>query len=172
VKNYIGVGREVLSNPGWRSKLMAFFAPPGWSSQTNPVAIYDTQAYARFETPTSRWQKIYGIVATLCILALVLDLLKASGELSMPVRVAWTLFIAANTASLAVLLEGKRWGIALEALRSGLVFGAMAAGFWIHAVTPAQRAAGIFAGAIALFSLAMLLRKNQASTQQLDAVAP
>jgi sterol desaturase/sphingolipid hydroxylase (fatty acid hydroxylase superfamily) len=171
VKNYIGIGRDVLGSAGWRSKLMAFFAPPGWTPQGAPVVTQGAQGYTLFETPTSRWQKVYGIAATLFILALVLDLLKGGRELSMPVRVAWTLFIAANTASLAMLLEGRRWGLVLEALRSGLVFGAIAVGFWIHALTPAQRVVGLFAGVIALFSLAMLARESSASSHPVNGVA-
>jgi sterol desaturase/sphingolipid hydroxylase (fatty acid hydroxylase superfamily) len=172
LKNYIGLGHEVRKMPGWRNKLMSIFAPPGWSA--DPTQAMDTpkESFQRFETPTSPWQKVYGAAASVFILALVLDLLTHGSELTMAVRVVWTLCIAASTASLAMLLEGKRWGIALEAIRSGLVFGALAAGYWIHAITPAQRVAGFVAGIISLAALAMLYRATQTTSHQTTKAAP
>jgi alkylglycerol monooxygenase len=163
VKNFLGVWRDALHANGWRNKLMLVFAPPGWSEKRpvpEPSPVVDI---TRFETPTSRWQKIYGLVASAQILFLVLDLLIAAPSLSMPTRVAWTLFIAGNTACLAALFEGKRWAIGLEAVRASLVFGSLMAGLWFHAVAAQGRLAGAIALIASLGCLALLYREHAAA---------
>jgi sterol desaturase/sphingolipid hydroxylase (fatty acid hydroxylase superfamily) len=163
IKNFVGVWREAFEAAGWRNKLMVVFAPPGWSTQGQTTDFTKLPDSTRFETPSSRWQKIYGLTACVLILCLVLDLLLVAASLSMPVRLICTVFIAGNTACLAMLFEGRRWAIALEALRATLVFGALMGGIWFHAVSPLGRLAGAMALVVSLATLAILYRERAAA---------
>jgi hypothetical protein len=108
-----------------------------------------------FETPTHRWQTAYGVGTTLVLLAWVLDLLTSAPTLSMPMRLAYTLVIVLSTASLARLFEGRRGALRLEALRTSLLLGPLAMGWWFHAVPLGARVAGAGALLVLLATLAM-----------------
>jgi alkylglycerol monooxygenase len=160
IKNFAGIGRAAAATPGWRNKLMVAFAPPGWRPGGDPAITASAVAETRFETPCTTWQKIYGFLASATILALVIDLLMAAADLTMPQRLAYTLLIAANTACLAQIFEGKSWGIALESVRASCMFGAMTAGIWFHAVSATGRMAGAVALLVSLGALAILRREG------------
>lgn len=160
IKNFAAIYRDALATPGWRDKLMVVFAPPGWTPDREPTIAASAVNPTQFETPSTKWQKIYGLAATAAILGLVLDFLMVATDLSLPVRLAYTVSIAASTASLAQLFEGKRWGAALESLRCLLMFGLITAGFWFHALSPTSRIAGASALLISLMTLTMLRRER------------
>lgn len=160
VKNFAGIFRDAMAISGWRNKLMVVFAPPGWApvnqkTQKPEIALNA----AAFETPSTRWQKIYGIVATATILFLVLDLLTAATEMSMPLRLGYTAAVALSTASIARLFEFKPYAIACETFRSLLLFGPLACGWWFHGVAPSAQGIGAVALLLSLWSLAMYQRE-------------
>jgi len=154
-KNFAGIYRDTLATAGWRNKLMVVFAPPGWIPADAALRSEKAQSADRFETPSTPWQKVYGIVATVSILCLVLDLLTSAAGMSMPLRLGYTAAIAISTACIARLFEGRRHAVALEAIRSVLLLGPMAMGLWFHALTPAGRAAAAVALMLSLGCLAM-----------------
>jgi len=169
LKNYAGIYRDVLNLPGWRNKLMVVFAPPGWTPEEQTVKSETALNAALFETPSTRWQKIYGVVATATLLGLVLDLLTSAADLSMPVRLGYTIVITLSTACLAQLFEGKPQAVRLETLRSMLLFGPLAMGWWFHTVTPAGRAAGAAALSASILGLAMYRKEKAQIPQRQDA---
>lgn len=156
LKNFVGVWRDARRAKGWRTKLMVVFAPPGWAVAGQMAAPGKPANRNRFETPSTKWQRIYGFIASVFILCLVLDLLLSAASLSMPMRVAYTLFIAGSTGCLAMLFEGRPWAIRLEAVRATLLFGPLMGGLWFHAVTPLGRLAGGIALVISIGSLMVL----------------
>jgi len=171
VKNFVGLCQDVVAQPGWRHKLMVVFAPPGWTASAPPTARPALAAAAplplsapAYDTPAGPWHKVYGLGATAAILALVLDLLTSLPVLSLPQRLAYTLLIVLSTASLARLFEHQRGGAALETLRTVLLFGPLAAGWWFHPVPLAGRLAGAAVLLLLLFALALHHRGPQGNT--------
>jgi alkylglycerol monooxygenase len=160
VKNFADIYRDALAMPGWRNKLMVVFAPPGWTPADKTVKPEVALDAPLFETPSTRWQKIYGAVATATLLGLVLDLMTSAADLSMPVRLGYTAVIALSTACLAQLFENKPRALRLETVRSILLLGPLAMGWWFHAVTPAGRAVGAAALLLSLLGLAMCKRET------------
>ena len=159
-KNFIGVFGLAWSTAGWRNKLMVVFAPPGWMPQGQ--ALEDTADMQRtsLATTASTLQKVYGVLSVIAILGLVLDLLLASQSMGMPARLVLTVLIAANTASLAWLFEGKRGALELETLRTLGIFVPLVLGVWFHAVGPLAQAGGAAALVVFLGLLAMLYRER------------
>lgn len=153
LKNFAGIYREARAMQGWRNKLMVVFAPPGWA----PAGVAAKPSLAldapRFDTPASRWQQIYGVVATGAILALVLDLLLSAAQLPMGLRLVYTAAIVLSAAGLGMVFERRPNAIRWETLRCAGLYGALASGWWFHATGPAARTAGLVALALSCVCL-------------------
>ena len=163
LKNYLTMASDAVATPGWRQKLLLVFAPPGTvavagSAVVEPVPL----SAAPFDTPAPRLQKIYGALATLGVLAFVLDLLLHSPQLDMGLRLALTLAAALSTVPLAWVFEGRKDALALEAVRCTLILAPAAAGIWFHAVPPVWRACAAAALVLHICLLAGLARTTPA----------
>jgi hypothetical protein len=158
-KNFVAIFRDALAVSGWRNKLMVVFAPPGWTPENQPQKPEIALHAAAFETPSSLWQKIYGAVATASILCLVLDLLTTVNQLSMAMRLGYTLAIALSTAGIARVFEFKPHAVAGENMRSLILFAPLVCGWWFHAVTPSAQGLGAVGLLLSLASLAMYQRE-------------
>jgi alkylglycerol monooxygenase len=156
VKNYVGMVQDAWRAPRIGDKLMHVFASPGWTA-TAPAGAGQPMAnrYAMFETPTSTWQRVYGVVATVVVFGLFMHLLMVAPGLSVPARIGYGLLIALNGITSGRMFAAQARAIEWEALRVLLVFGSLAAGLWFTPVTtPVQVAAA--AGLVV--SLALLAR--------------
>ena len=172
LKNYVALTRDTLATAGWRNKLMRVFAPPAWTPEGQPVETVDMRHYTPFETPSTRLQRVYGVLGSATVLALVVHLLLVAADLSMGARILYTVLIACNTACLAWVFEGKSWALALESLRNTLTLGSLTAGVWFSPVAPKIQ---IVAALVLLLSWALLWRINrervaQANLQAVQAV--
>ncbi len=155
LKNFAGIYRDARATRGWRNRLMVVFAPPGWVPTDAPIVETNPWDGRRFETESNRWQQRYGVIATVVILLLVLDLLTSAADMPMPLRLTYTAAIAASTACLARLFENKHGALRLETLRSILILVPLALGVWFHPVNMTTRAAGAAALLLCLWALAM-----------------
>ncbi len=130
-KNYTTLWRDMRHAKGLYAKLHVVFAPPSLvktSTDQTPLAL-NTQ---RFETPVTRWQPIYGWLASGVVLALVIELLRVAPDLSWPARLAFTFMIVLNTAGLSRIFEGRSDAVKLEAGRCLVTLGPLAAGVWFY----------------------------------------
>jgi sterol desaturase/sphingolipid hydroxylase (fatty acid hydroxylase superfamily) len=169
LKNFAGIYRDALATRGWRNRLMVVFAPPGWTPADAPVHNTTPWDGSRFETASTRWQQRYGVMATLVILVLALDLLTSASGMSMALRLTYTAAIVASTACLARLFENKPGALRLETLRTALLLGPLVAGVWFHPVGPAARAAAAAALLLCLWGLALqrpVLRQTTTSAER------
>lgn len=143
LKNYVGIWRQVRSTRGWSNKLMRVFAPPGWGSADAPApSMPPAASFSRFDTPALKWQQVYGVLASAVVFGLLIHLLIAAPNLSVPQRAAYAALLVLHAVGMAWVLEGKPWALRFEAARATLVFGALAAGLWFSPVAlPAQMAA-------------------------------
>ena len=140
------------------------FAPAGLvntSADQTPLAL-NTQ---RFETPVTRWQPIYGWLASGVVLALVIELLRVAPDLSWPARFAFTFMIVLNTAGLSRIFEGRADAVKLEAVRCLVMLGPLAAGVWFYPLPPVVR---VVAMGILLVSMALLFLLQRDGTPSAD----
>jgi hypothetical protein len=121
--------------------------------------------YAVFETPSSPWQRVYGMVATAVVFALFMHLLMVAPGLSVAARIGYGLLIALNGITIGRLFAGQAGAIELEALRVVMVFGALAAGLWF---TPVPGSVQVVAAFGMVLSLVLLAR---ARGERADTVA-
>lgn len=162
-KNYLELAGAIRHLPGWRNKLMHVFAPPGWTPLSDtpsapPPLRFEPEGFKRFATPTSRWQVIYAVLAFTGSLMMLVHLLSLGAAAPLDQRVAYGCIIIASATFTGWLFIGRRWAVALEALRVGLVFGAVAAGVWFGSVAVWMQA---LAGLVCLVSWAALYQLHQ-----------
>lgn len=163
-KNYTTLWRDMRDAKGWREKLYIVFAPPGLiNTNTNSSVQTPEPITQRFGTPVTRWQQIYGWLASGVVLALVIELLRVAPDLSWPARVVFTVTIILNTAGLSRIFEGRAGAVKLEASRCLLMFGCLGAGMWFY---PLPDIARFLAVGILMVSLVLLflLQRDQSST--------
>jgi hypothetical protein len=85
---------------------------------------------------------VYGLLASAVVFGLLIHLLIAAPNLSVPQRAAYAALLVLHAVGMAWVFEGKPWALHFEAARATLVFGALAAGLWFGPVAlPAQVAA-------------------------------
>ena len=159
-KNYAALWRDVRSAKGLGEKLHVVFAPPGLVKASLPETPLALNA-RRFETPVTRWQTVYGWLASGLVLALVIELLRVAPDLSWPARGAFTAMIVLNTAFLSRIFEGRTGAIKLEAARCLLMLAPLATGFWFYPVPLAVRGAALVS-LLASLSLLFLLQRDSA----------
>jgi sterol desaturase/sphingolipid hydroxylase (fatty acid hydroxylase superfamily) len=163
-KNYTTLWRDMRDAKSWREKLYIVFAPPGLiNTNTNSSVQTPEPITQRFATPVTRWQQIYGWLASGVVLALVIELLRVAPDLSWPARVVFTVTIILNTAGLSRIFEGRAGAVKLEASRCLLMFGCLGAGMWFY---PLPDIARFLAVGILMVSLVLLflLQRDQSST--------
>jgi hypothetical protein len=163
LKNFVGIYRDAKAARGWRNRLMVVFAPPGWMPADAPVHASSPWDGSRYETASTPWQQRYGVMATLVILALVLDLLTSAASMPMLLRLIYTAAIVVSTASLARLFENKVGALRLEILRTVLLLGPLVVGIWFHPVGLLACAA---AAATMLLCLWTLARQRTSPSQE------
>ena len=155
LKNYVNIWRQVRSTSGWSNKLMRVFAPPGWSSADAPAPLITPVAsFSRFDTPALKWQQVYGLLASAVVFGLLIHLLIAAPNLSVPQRAAYAALLVLHAVGMAWVFEGKPWALHFEAARAMLVFGALAAGLWLGPVALPAQVAAIAVLALSLVVLA------------------
>ncbi|WP_375771899.1 sterol desaturase family protein [Archangium gephyra] len=99
-------------------KLKVWLMPPEWSPPE--VAAASTEAVAgrpRFEVSPSRRVALYVAVVGVLTLAVTVLFLFRSRTLPLPGRLAFAGWFLASLGGLGGVLEGKRWGPAVEAVR-------------------------------------------------------
>jgi sterol desaturase/sphingolipid hydroxylase (fatty acid hydroxylase superfamily) len=161
-KNYTTLWRDIRATKGWREKLYVVFAPPGLINTSSSVQTTEPITQ-RFATSVTRWQQIYGWLASGVVLALVIELLRVAPDLSWPARVVFTAMIILNTAGLSRIFEGRAGAVKLEASRCLLMFGCLGAGMWFY---PLPDIARFLAVGILMVSLVLLflLQRDQSLT--------
>ena len=99
-------------------KLKVWFMPPEWSPPGVEAPASETVVdRARFEVSTSRRVALYvGVVGVLTLAVTVLFLVR-SRSLSQPERLAFAAWFLVSLGGLGGVLEGKRWGPMVEAVR-------------------------------------------------------
>ena len=169
-KNYTTLWRDMLSAKGFREKLHVVFAPPDQVK----VSVPETPAVLgarRFETPLTRWQPVYGWLASGLVLALVIELLRVAPDLSWSARTAFTAMIVINTVFLSRIFEGRAGAIQLEAARCFMMLAPLAAGLWFYPVPLVVRGAALLSLLASLGILFLLQRESSPSKplRQMDA---
>ena len=86
-KNYSEIVRSAFVTRGWRSKLMHVFGPPGWTPNgTANHPAQDALTSQKFETPSTRMERVYGVLAALAIMFFLGHLLASLTQLTIPQR--------------------------------------------------------------------------------------
>jgi alkylglycerol monooxygenase len=158
LQTYAGIAACVLSTRSWKHKLMRVFAGPGWEPPGTPAApAFQAAAFVRYDTPASRWLRLYGLLATTAAIAFMVHFLVVNPGLPTASRIAYAALMLVSLSCLGMVWSGKPWMFALEMLRAALVFGAILSGYWFVPVVPlAQAAAGLaLAATLALLTLAL-----------------
>ena len=161
LKNYVVLWQDALATSGWANKLMVVFAPPGWSAKPQPKVPTRALDNVQFETPITQGQRLYGVLATLIILAFSVELLMLGATSTWSMRIGFAALIAINAVCLGWLFEGKPWALGLETVRAIIVLGALTSGVWLEPVSATARIAGGLALLSSLAGLALLLRELQ-----------
>ncbi|HYO51218.1 sterol desaturase family protein [Archangium sp.] len=99
-------------------KLKVWLMPPEWTPPgVDTPAAEVMPGRPRFEVSTSRRAALYvGVVGVLTLLVTVLFLVR-SPLLTVPMRLAFAGWFLTSLGGLGGVLEGKRWGPAVEAVR-------------------------------------------------------
>ena len=168
LQTYAGIAQSVLATRDWRNKLMRVFAGPAWEPPGAPAApAFQPAAFARYDTPASRWLRLYGVLAITAGIVFIVHFLIINTGLPAASRAAYAALMVVSLMCLGMVWSGRRWVVALEMARAALVFGAILAGYWFAPVAPlAQAAAGLaLVATLALLTLAMMDSNTQAHSQ-------
>ena len=163
LQTYAGIAQRVLSTQGWNNKLMRVFAGPAWEPPDTPATpAFQAAAFVRYDTPASRWLRLYGVLAMTAGIAFIVHFLVVNTGLPAAGRAAYAAIMVVSLMCLGMVWSGKRWVLAVEIVRAALVFGAILAGVWFAPVTPlAQAAAGLaLLATLALLTMAMMDSKT------------
>ncbi len=169
-KNYVVMAQTLPTLRGWRNKLMLVFAPPGWSPEPAAPLLFDPAKFERFETPCTRWQRVYGVLACAFTMLFLLHWLYVGNSLSVGMRAAYGAVIMCNAVCTAWVFAGQRWAIALEVLRSTLVLGALSSAVWFSPVSAGVQLGAGAALLVFLFVLSRLRAESPATAPQLAQV--
>jgi sterol desaturase/sphingolipid hydroxylase (fatty acid hydroxylase superfamily) len=164
-KNYTTLWRDMRGAKGWREKLYVVFAPPGRINTSSSVQTPEPITQ-RFATPVTRWQQIYGWLASGVVLALVIELLRVAPDLNWPARVVFTAMIILNTAGLSRIFEGRAGAVKLEASRCLLMFGCLGAGMWFYPLPDMARFLAVVILMVSLVLLFLLQRDQSLNITQ------
>ena len=163
LQTYAGIAQRVLSTRGWKNKLMRVFAGPAWEPPGTPAApAFQPAAFVRYDTPASRWLRLYGVLAMTAGIVFIVHFLVVNTGLPAASRVAYAALMVVSLMCLGMVWSGKRWALALEMLRAALVFGAILAGYWF---APVALLAQALAGLALLATLALLAMAMADTTQ-------
>ena len=163
LQTYASIAQRVLSTRGWNNKLMRVFAGPAWEPPGTPATpAFQAAAFVRYDTPASRWLRLYGVLAMTAGIAFIVHFLVVNTGLPAASRAAYAALMVVSLMCLGMVWSGKRWVLAVEIVRAALVFGAILAGVWFAPVTPlAQAAAGLaLLATLALLTMAMMDSKT------------
>ena len=153
-KNYSEIVRSAFVTRGWRSKLMHVFGPPGWTPNgTTPRGTHDALTGRKFETPSTRMERVYGVLAALIIMFFLGHLLASLTQLTIPQRAFYGALIILAAFCVGRIFSAQRFDLQLEGLRSLGMFVAIASGNWFTVVNANFR---ILALVMLLISVALL----------------
>lgn len=105
----------------WRDKLQVWIKPPGWRpddvATRFPKPVFDI-AHARYNPPLSPAFKVYCVLQFALLLLIGVHFLDEAPRLPLAQAAAYALYLVYSLSTIGFLLEGRRIGIWLEALRT------------------------------------------------------
>ena len=139
-KNYVEIAQTAFTARGWRNKLMHVFGPPGWTPNgMMPHPARDASNCGQFETPSTRMERIYGVLAALVIMFFLGHLLASLPQLTVPQRALYGATIILAAFCVGRIFSAQRLDLQLEGLRALCMFAAIASGNWFTGVTSSFR---------------------------------
>ncbi|WP_266156304.1 sterol desaturase family protein [Dyella silvatica] len=138
----------------WRDKLLVWLKPPGWRpadvAERYPKPAFDIRR-ERFDPPLPRALVIYGLLQFAFLLAMATQFLQLAGSADSSTLLAYAVYLVLSLCVLGALLEGRRLGFWLEAVRvSATAIVPLLTGRWFGV---AHVATAIGVGLFAVFAL-------------------
>ncbi len=128
VHHFVYLARTAWQAPGW-DKLRIFFKPPAWRpagfEPYPPPPAVAPDRFVKYQPPASAAVKLYVVVQFVLVALGLVALLLHSATIGVGVKLCGVAAIVASTAVWGGLFEGKRWTLAVEALRLLLVLAAL-----------------------------------------------
>lgn len=155
---YAELGKNLRQTSGWKNKLMLIFGPPGWTPEG--MLPHGPINSVQFETPAPKWQRVYGLTGYAGVTMLTIGWASAFQTLALPMAVMYGLLPLLSAVSLGRLFAGQRLALPVEILRVLILCGALTAGVWFTAVTPAFQLLGAAGGVVSLMLLALMRLEN------------
>jgi len=121
-RHWLEMGRLAARTRRWADRLRIFTQPPGWrpaelGGLEAPPEV-DRATYEKFDVPVSRAVKTYVFLQFVALNLFAAWFLARQATLGVGLRVALGLAIVWSVASLAALLDGRRWAPVLEGVRA------------------------------------------------------
>lgn len=117
VEVYWALAKDAWRARRWRDKLRVWFASPGWRPadlvERFPRPAFDI-ARVEYDPSLSRPMRAYGLLHFLLLLALGVHFLSAAPTLGAALLALDALFLTTGLLSLGLLMEGRRWALAVE----------------------------------------------------------
>ena len=104
--------------PTWRERLNVLFGPPGGGA---PLPALDPAQCQRFDPQPARAMQIYAVFNYALMVGYVSHFLLVAGQLSVPAKLLYGVFIISAALTIGWLLERHRWAVRAEQLRWGVV---------------------------------------------------
>ncbi|MCB9527928.1 MAG: sterol desaturase family protein [Myxococcales bacterium] len=125
---------------GWRDKLRAFFAPPGWLPEgvpapPTPDGLPTDPGYVLYDRPLRGSRALYVGLQFTGMIAAAIGLLYAQHTLAPAATIAWGAAILWTVIAVGGVIDGRRWAPRLEAARLAAIV-AGGAGLWASDTAP------------------------------------
>lgn len=120
----------------WLDKLKIWWMPPGWRpaelQARRPKPAFTLATRRRFDPPLSKPVACYALLQFAAILGLAIHFLDVQRVASNGVLLVYLLFISASLLGVGAVLEGRRWGWAIELGRHATAIGVLlTTGAWL-----------------------------------------
>ena len=118
---YAQLFRDAWYTKRWQDKLMIWFRPTGWRpldmEEKFPLEKFDPASFKKFDVKIPSFNSYYSLLQHLFILVAGFLYLQNINDLNSYQQLVGGSFIILSCFSVAMILEGRKWAIALEYIR-------------------------------------------------------
>ena len=92
IHHYVAIFHQAKATPGWRDKLMCFFAAPSWTPQAadRALARFEASRFTRFSTPAPRAMRVAAVATTILSIGLLMHFLSVQPHLGALQRIGYS----------------------------------------------------------------------------------
>lgn len=122
---YAQLLKDAWHTKSWKDKLLLWIKPTGWRpddvEKQFPLTKFDPKKFNQFNIPIPKFNKYYALLQHLLLAVIAFLYMKNITLLSTNQQLSWGAFIIFSGYCIAMVLEGKRFGIWLEYCRYGVL---------------------------------------------------